>query len=95
MSIVKLVVFGKLLLQFLPSKQLAPGYLFDPLIKFRLSLSLLNFEIFSGIVSFIATLMGIPIEFIAIFGSGEITDLPEKSTRFPPRLPLNLPFFPF
>ena len=42
-----------------------------------------------------AILIGIPTEFNSILGSGVITVLPEKSTLFPPKLPLNLPFFPF
>jgi hypothetical protein len=59
------------------------------------NLSIFQFETVSGMVSFFATSYGIPTSEIAIFGSGEITVLLEKSTLFPDKEPLNLPSLPF
>ena len=59
-----------------------------------------NFSIFqsvtiSGMVNFLATVSGTPTSDKSKFGSGEITVLLEKSTRFPDNEPLNRPSFPF
>jgi hypothetical protein len=48
----------------------------------------------SGIVSCLAISTGTPTSFMLIIGSGEITVLAEKSTRFPERLDLKRPSFP-
>ena len=48
----------------------------------------------SGIVSFVATASGTPTSDKSRLGSGEITVLLEKSTRFPDNEPLNLPSLP-
>jgi hypothetical protein len=53
-----------------------------------------QFDTVSGMVSFFATSYGIPTSEIAIFGSGEITVLLEKSTLFPDKEPLNRPSVP-
>src|SRR5207244_10139643 len=52
-------------------------------------------DTFSGIVSFFATSNGTPTSPISSEGSGLMTVLLEKSTRFPESEPLNLPSFPF
>jgi len=49
----------------------------------------------TGIVNSLAIWMGTPISLILRLGSGEITVRAEKLTRFPERLLLNLPSFPF
>ena len=49
----------------------------------------------TGFVIFIAIFLGTPSSRIDKFGSGVITDLAEKSTRFPIKLPLTRPCFPF
>ena len=46
-------------------------------------------------VNFLATVSGTPTSDKSKFGSGEITVLLEKSTRFPDNEPLNRPSFPF
>ena len=43
---------------------------------------------------FLAIAIGTPSSLMEIFGSGVITDLAEKSTRFPMRFPLILPCLP-
>lgn len=47
----------------------------------------------SGYVRILATCTGTATSSIRRFGSGEITVLPEKSTLFPERFPLNRPEF--
>jgi hypothetical protein len=49
----------------------------------------------SGNVRVLAIAIGITTSSTPTFGSGEITVLPVKSTLFPERFPLNLPYFPF
>ena len=66
-----------------------------PLITSFLSFSIFHSVTTSGIVSFFATDSGTPTSPKSRFGSGEITVLLEKSTRFPDNDPLNLPSFPF
>ena len=46
---------------------------------------------FSGKVNILATWIGTATSSILKLGSGEMTVLPEKSTRFPDKLPLNRP----
>lgn len=48
---------------------------------------------FSGYVRILATCTGTATSSILRFGSGEMTVLPEKSTLFPERFPLNRPEF--
>lgn len=50
---------------------------------------------FSGYVRFLAIFSGIPTSLKAILGSGLITVLAEKSTLFPSKFCLNLPYLPF
>lgn len=47
----------------------------------------------SGYVRILATCTGTATSSILRFGSGEMTVLPEKSTLFPERFPLNRPEF--
>ena len=77
------------------SNILAPGYSSGP---FRTSFSrkflFISFtEI--GFVIFFAIFKGIPSSRIDKLGSGVITERAEKSTRFPIKLPLTRPPFPF
>ena len=59
-----------------------------------------NFSMFqsvtiSGMVNFFATISGTPTSDKSKFGSGEITVLLEKSTRFPDNEPSESSFFSF
>ena len=49
----------------------------------------------TGLVKFLAILSGTPSSLIDNCGSGVITERALKSTRFPIRLPLTRPAFPF
>lgn len=49
----------------------------------------------SGKVSSLAIKIGIDTWFSPKLGSGDMTVLPEYSTLFPDRFPLNLPYLPF
>lgn len=57
--------------------------------------SMFNEEILYGYVKFFAIFYGIPTSLRSKFGSGLITVLAEKSTLFPNKFCLNLPYFPF
>ena len=73
----------------------APGYWSGPFRIRFLSSSIFQGVTRSGIVSLWATSIGTPTSLMSMLGSGEITVLAEKSTRFPERFPLNRPSLPF
>mmetsp|Transcript_21938 Transcript_21938/g.54256 ORF Transcript_21938/g.54256 Transcript_21938/m.54256 type:complete len:285 (-) Transcript_21938:948-1802(-) len=74
--------------------KLAPGCRFMPLRTRSRTISMLCCDTTSGYVISLATCSGTPSSSMRRFGSGEMTVRPEKSTRFPLRLPRNRPCLP-
>mmetsp|Transcript_61869 Transcript_61869/g.108729 ORF Transcript_61869/g.108729 Transcript_61869/m.108729 type:complete len:241 (+) Transcript_61869:86-808(+) len=73
----------------------APGWRSGPLsTSFRIR-SMLYWLTISGYVITLATSSGTPTWCTCRFGSGEMTVRPEKSTRFPDKLPRKRPCLPF
>lgn len=75
--------------------KLAPGCTSGPFLTAYLSMSTLCDVTRSGYVNTFATRSGTATSSMRRFGSGEMTVRPEKSTRFPERLPRNRPCLPF
>ncbi len=73
----------------------APGCKSGPLITVFFIYSILYLLTTYGNVRIMAIYLGTISWPINAFGSGEITDLPEKSTLLPDKFPLNLPCLPF
>ena len=80
-----------------PAHELLMGYFIKKLqgyLQMANYLSMLNGVTISGKVRFCAMLLGTPTCVMANMGSGVITVLPEKSTRFPIKLPRIRPSLP-
>mmetsp|Transcript_134724 Transcript_134724/g.430454 ORF Transcript_134724/g.430454 Transcript_134724/m.430454 type:complete len:253 (+) Transcript_134724:1425-2183(+) len=73
----------------------APGWASGPRLTQSRSRSRFASQTFSGNVMRLATHSGTTNSSTLTFGSGEMTVRPEKSTRFPLRLPRNRPSLPF
>ena len=76
------------------SRIFAPGYTSGPLRTSCWRKSRFRLFTTTGFVIFIAIFFGTPSSRMDKLGSGVITDLAEKSTRFPIKLPLTRPPFP-
>ncbi len=80
---------------FCRSKILAPGHTSGPFCTNLVKKSLFLLFTTTGLVIFIAILIGTPSSLIEILGSAVITERALKSTRLAIKFPLILPPFPF